>query len=614
MWSPASMATSAVSSSRSRWLDAEQLARRPAPAPTAPAPAPAAGPAPRTRTAGRPSSAARSARDQRPRVVVRGVPVVGDLGRGAAHRDQVRLGLDRLGVAGVQPGVLAGQQVVVHRLADQRVPELVAAVGVDDDQLGGDDGAQRRLERRPRRSRRPGRAARGRTAVPPTAATRSTRWAGSGSRSTRASSRSRRLSGCRRSAGSAGGGELLDEERVALGALVDGVDRSRGSGSAPSRWASISAVPSRSSRSSVEPLHAADPVELGQERPQRVAAVQLVGAVGGDQQQPCGSRAERTRKPIRSRVDRSAQCRSSSTSTSGCALGEPGEQRGDQLEEVARGGPRRRRPARRAQLGQQPGELLLAPVEDRPARRRREHSRRAAANGANGRPSSPSSRHWPVSTRTPSAAAYPAELLHQAGLADPGLAADQDGRRLGAAGAFQRVAQRGEVGLAADQDLTAARAPSESRACHGGTTGAAPRDRPSRSTASPGAVPPGLAGAGHRPNRRCRPADGAAARAGRRRPARMQLVRRAGGRGRAGTGVVCRNIVMLLAKVGRSSVLDSSPEGTGRAWGSCLIYPAAAGSLPAAAGCPGRRKAPQLDHYTSGLWQSPRRRCRSSSA
>ena len=34
----------------------------------------------------------------------------------------------------------------MHRLADQRVAELVPAVGVDDDQLGRDDGPQRGLE------------------------------------------------------------------------------------------------------------------------------------------------------------------------------------------------------------------------------------------------------------------------------------------------------------------------------------------------------------------------------------------------------------------------------------------------------------------------------------
>ena len=74
-------------------------------------------------------------------MVVRGVPVVGDLGRGAAGGDQMRLGLDGGGEAGVQPGVLAGQQLVVHGLADQRVPELVVTVPVGHHQLGGDGGA-----------------------------------------------------------------------------------------------------------------------------------------------------------------------------------------------------------------------------------------------------------------------------------------------------------------------------------------------------------------------------------------------------------------------------------------------------------------------------------------
>ncbi|RAN93753.1 hypothetical protein GUI43_06575 [Micromonospora noduli] len=79
--------------------------------------------------------------DEGARVVVRGVPVVGDLGRGAAGGDQMRLGLDGGGEAGVQPGVLTGQQLVVYGLADQRVSELVVTVPVGHHQLGGDGGA-----------------------------------------------------------------------------------------------------------------------------------------------------------------------------------------------------------------------------------------------------------------------------------------------------------------------------------------------------------------------------------------------------------------------------------------------------------------------------------------
>ncbi|MGA4729983.1 hypothetical protein ACPB67_21400 [Micromonospora taraxaci] len=84
--------------------------------------------------------------DEGTRVVVRGVPVVGDLGRGPPGGDQVRLRLDRGGEAGVQSGVLAGEQLVVYGLADQRVPELVVTVAVGHHQLGGHGGAQRLLQ------------------------------------------------------------------------------------------------------------------------------------------------------------------------------------------------------------------------------------------------------------------------------------------------------------------------------------------------------------------------------------------------------------------------------------------------------------------------------------
>ena len=134
-----------------------------APAPTAPGRAPAAGSAPRTRNARPAASAARFAATS-----ARGWSCAAyqwwAISAGARPGgDQLRLGLDRLGVAGVQPGVLAGQQVVVHRLADQRVPELVAAVRVDDDQLGRHDRAAAPTPAPPRRCRRPGPAARGRT-------------------------------------------------------------------------------------------------------------------------------------------------------------------------------------------------------------------------------------------------------------------------------------------------------------------------------------------------------------------------------------------------------------------------------------------------------------------
>ena len=64
--------------------------------------------------------------DQRPGGVVRRVPVVSHLDGGPAGRNKRGVGVDGLGETAVQPSVLARQQVFVHRLADQLMPERVA--------------------------------------------------------------------------------------------------------------------------------------------------------------------------------------------------------------------------------------------------------------------------------------------------------------------------------------------------------------------------------------------------------------------------------------------------------------------------------------------------------
>ena len=54
------------------------------------------------------------------------MPVMGHLDGGPAGRNQRVVGVDGLGEATVQASMLARQQVFVHRLADQLVPERVA--------------------------------------------------------------------------------------------------------------------------------------------------------------------------------------------------------------------------------------------------------------------------------------------------------------------------------------------------------------------------------------------------------------------------------------------------------------------------------------------------------
>ena len=122
---------------------------------------------------------------ERPRQVVRAVPVAGELGL----RRRRRVGLHRPRQRRVQRGPLARQQVLVDRLADERVAEGVGPVGVGDEQLVRDGLAravvhvagERRsraargrsaARRRRRRARPPGRRA-GRRSKRPSSASRS---------------------------------------------------------------------------------------------------------------------------------------------------------------------------------------------------------------------------------------------------------------------------------------------------------------------------------------------------------------------------------------------------------------------------------------------------------
>ena len=82
-----------------------------------------------------------------------------------------------------------------------------------------------------------------------------------------------------------GRGQLLGEERVALGAREELVDQAR---LGPARRGSRRAARRLLAREGrqLDALDDRGALGLGQERAQRVAAVQLVGAIGGDEQHP----------------------------------------------------------------------------------------------------------------------------------------------------------------------------------------------------------------------------------------------------------------------------------------------------------------------------------------
>ncbi len=206
--------------------------------------------------------------------------------RGGGHRVVeriVELGLARLGQLQVEVGALAGEQVVVDHLAQQRVAEAVAVVGVDlhhlrldrfpqpgrqfglvDPADGGEQGVvePRRHGEHPQQRARPLRQA-----FDP--------------------QQQRVAQGGGEAATTVGAGreQLLGKERVAFAAVEEALDHLGVRGGADDVGElrrHLAAV----ERGELQPPHVAPAGQLRQQRPHRVAAVELVGAVGDHGQQP----------------------------------------------------------------------------------------------------------------------------------------------------------------------------------------------------------------------------------------------------------------------------------------------------------------------------------------
>ena len=199
----------------------------------------------------------------------------GELRGGAVHAVRA----ERLGVRRVQPHSFAGQQVVVDRLGQERVPEGVA-VGADPDQdVLLDGGAQGSLEHVLGLADDGGEQ---RVAHP-------TARAGGGPHDgacvvlEAVEPHQQQVGEVVGQAGAvralAGADELLGEERVALGTADDRVQVALGQRAGQERSDEAAHVPVRQ-RVDLDAVHARDPDPLGGGRAQRVTAVEVVGAVG----------------------------------------------------------------------------------------------------------------------------------------------------------------------------------------------------------------------------------------------------------------------------------------------------------------------------------------------
>ncbi len=227
--------------------------------------------------------------DERLALGAGGQVVVGDAGGDQrVLAGLLGLVLERAGEREVQLGVLAGQQVVVDDLAQQRVAELVAPALVGDDhvrlgrlahdraQLGGAEaaGLREHAVRQPAPGRQHAQRLLRRLAEP------------LDPHHQRVAQRARQPA----AAVEPRGEELLGEQRVALAARVQALEQLVVGRAAEDVGQQVGELVAREPHQ-LDPARARVALELGEQRAQRVAAVQLVGAVGGDHQHALGPQA-----------------------------------------------------------------------------------------------------------------------------------------------------------------------------------------------------------------------------------------------------------------------------------------------------------------------------------
>jgi hypothetical protein len=383
--------------------------------------------------------------------------VVGECRRHAAVvAEQGRIRIQGGAVRGVQHHQLTGEHVVVDRVAGQLVPERVAVTGgVDDQQMMLDGlaqgGTQVRLGHAGHRREQPVIDARpGRRGGLQYALRRLRHGLGAGQQHVA----QRRGQVTRVGAAVHRGDDLLDQEGVALRPLEHHCrERRRRMGVADGVQLRHDLVAGEAAE--LDALDGAHPLPGGQQRPQFMAAVQLVRPVRQQQKD-----AELTQGPDEEHHD-----------VAGGPVGPvevlddqqqrlPRGQPGDQPEDVFQQ-PRRRalgggHPGdRRVELGQQPGELppgrAEQPIElggrggpgqcPEHVHQRREGEAFAAELRA-------AAAEYAHSRR----GGRPGQLPHQAGLADAGLAAEQCHRGSAADGLIEQGAQPRELVAAADED------------------------------------------------------------------------------------------------------------------------------------------------------------------
>jgi len=398
---------------------------------------------------------------QRLAQVVGGVPVVGepallDRGGAAGAGGAAALGdapLQGPGVGGVQGAALHRQQVVVDGLLDERVAEHVGAGGlVDAEHVAGHGLAQQPHQllgvladhRRQELVVDPG-AGHGRDLQDPLG--RLGQGLDPGQHQVPQGQR-------QPGAVQVGGQQLLGEERVALGAGQDLAEQGRRGRLVQDPGQQLGQVAAAQALQ-LDTLGPAAAVQLGQERAQRVAAVQLVAAVGQHQGDPAAQVADQEPEQVAGGLVGPVQVLDHQQHRA--ALGQPVQHPEQQLEQAhgSQRGLGRPGAGRTPELGHQPGQLAAGPaqhplqlggVQQADQWPQRLHQRGVgrdavadvqAAAGEGDRPAGPAD-----------------QVVDQPGLADAGLARHHHDGGLAAGRPFEGRPELSGLGVAADHNRT----------------------------------------------------------------------------------------------------------------------------------------------------------------
>ena len=388
---------------------------------------------------------------------MRGVPVAGEDarhrgGRRVAH--QLVALVDGLREPRVQRAALAGQQVAVDRLADQRVAERVRLAGAGHQHLVRDGLAQ------PLQQLglvEPGQRGQQRVAhrVLDADDPHDLLRRGGEPLHARDEQVAQRLGQLLAAVGGRRQ-QLLGVERVALAALEQAVGEVVGGGRLEDRGDLRDQLVAAEALEP-EPVDAGRALELGQQRAQRVTAVQLVGAVGDDERQRLRARAahEEGEEVARRLV---GPVEVLEHEHDGLDAAEPLDQRQQRLEHarLVRALARAVDPSRRANSGISSASAAREAGGSASARSEphstssRAIGRSASTSGAYGIAAPPSSRQWPTNTRAPARRAR-LDLGDEAALADAGLAGDEGECGNARRRAAERAVESGELVRAADE-------------------------------------------------------------------------------------------------------------------------------------------------------------------